>query len=369
MPKHARSKCAAVCLLQTYSFTKFFDGYSLRGKIIKELSIVIFAIFAFTSFSTVSAQTQPPHNPVEIPRKPVWKSANKIRNTSGLPAEKSIAVSANVNISLCVSEGNLKINGWDRSEVRTFVSEGSEVGYTIVEKGRQNAAPIWIKILGFDPVKNKENNPDECLAGDSIEIDVPRNAVVNVKSNVSEMAIDSVAKVTVENGGGDIFLNNIARGIEARTYQGDVTVGQSSGAMYLQSTTGNIIAFDVSPGDIGDIFKAKTGSGVITLKNVEQRQIEAGSNTGSINFKGDFLSGGQYSFGTSNGSINLSIPQSSSLKIFASYGYGVFNSEIPMQNVERNTPSRIQTLSAQLGSGDAALKLTTVSGAIRIKKQ
>ena len=328
-------------------------------KISSKLIIPAFALFAFAPFSLFFAQTQSPEIPV---KRKVWKNANKIKNESEIPAEKSIAVSANINISLCVSEGNLKINGWERNEVRAFVSEGSQIGFAIVEKG-------WIKILGFDPTSIKENNPDECLSGDSIEIDVPRGAVVNVKSNVSDMKFDSIAKVTVENGGGDIFFSNIARGIEARTYEGDVTVESSSGAMSLQSTTGNIIAFDVNSGEIGDIFKAKTSNGTITLKNIGQRQIEAGSNTGSINFNGKFLSGGQYSFGTSNGSINLSIPQDSSLKMFASYGYGAFNSEIPLQNVERNTPSRLQNLSAQMGGGNATLKLTTVNGAIRIKKQ
>ncbi|MEP7038743.1 MAG: DUF4097 family beta strand repeat-containing protein [Acidobacteriota bacterium] len=326
-----------------------------------------FAIFAFAPFSVFFAQTPSKQPEVPVKRK-VWKNANRIKNESETPAEKSITVSANVNISLCV-EGNLKVNGWERNEVRAFVSDGSQVGFAIIEKGKQNDGPIWIKILGFDPAVNKENNPDECLSGDTIEIDVPRGASVNVKSNTSEMRFDSVAKVTVENGGGDIFFNNIARGIEARTYEGDVTVEGSSGAMSLQSTTGNIIAFDVSSGEIGDIFKAKTSNGAITLKNVGQRQIEAGSNTGSINFNGKFLSGGQYSFGTSNGSINLSIPPDSSLKMFASYGYGSFNSEVALQNVERNAPSRLQNLSAQMGDGNATLKLTTVNGAIRIKKQ
>ena len=338
---------------------------NLNYKISLKFRFLTISLLTLTSFSAGLAQIQPR---IEIP-KPVWKNANRISNEGDTPAEKSIAVSANVNISLCVAEGNLKINGWERSEVRAYVSGGSQVGFTVVEKNKESSAPIWIKVLGFDPIVNKENNPDECLAGDVIEIDVPRSAVVNIKSKVNEMFIDSVAKVTVENDSGDIYFNRITRGIEARTYEGNVTVEQSSGAMSLQSTTGNIIAFDVSPGDIGDIFKAKTSNGAITLKNVGQRQIDVGSNTGTINFNGNFLNGGQYSFGTSNGSINLSIPLTSSLKIFASYGFGAFNSEIPMQNVEKNTPSRVQNFTAQMGGGDATLKLTTVSGAIRIKKQ
>ena len=341
-----------------------------------------FSLGASLAFGQVPAPKPKPETPrtpetkpkIAVPRfpetsKPGWKIARKAQNESEMPAEKSIAVDANVNISLCISEGNLKVNGWDRSEIRAFVSEGSQVGFSVLQKSRQSANPVWVKILGFDPATNKEMNLDECLSGDEIELDVPRGATVNIKSRESETTIDSIAKVSVENIGGDIFLNNIARGIEAKTYRGGVTVKNSSGAMALFSTNGNIVAFDVSPSEIGDIFKARTSNGAVALKNVGHRQIEAGSNSGSINYIGEFLNGGQYNFGTSNGSIVLTIPQSSSIQIYASYGYGAFQSEIPLQNIEKNTPSKVQSLSAQIGSGDAALKLTTVSGAIRIRKQ
>ena len=325
--------------------------------------LINFALLVSIGASFSLAQTPPKPEPPKT--KP--KVVRTIQNESDTPAEKSITVDASVNISLCVSEGKIKINGWERNEIRAFVNHGSQVGFTVLQK--KNSKPVWIKVLGFEPTTNKEANADECLAGDEIEIDVPRNATVNVKGQASETMIDSVGKVSVENIGGDVFLNNIERGIEARTYEGDVTVENSSGAMSLFSTTGNIIAFDVSPSEIGDIFKAKTSNGAITLKNVGQRQLEVGSNSGSITFNGEFLNGGQYNFGTSNGAIVLIIPQNSSCQISASYGYGAFASELPLKNIEKNTPSKTQTLSAQMGDGDASLKLTTVSGAIRIRKQ
>ena len=325
--------------------------------------LINFALLVSIGASFSLAQTPPKPEPPKT--KP--KVVRTIQNESDTPAEKSITVDASVNISLCVSEGKIKINGWERNEIRAFVNHGSQVGFTVLQK--KNSKPVWIKVLGFEPTTNKEANADECLAGDEIEIDVPRNATVNVKGQASETMIDSVGKVSVENIGGDVFLNNIERGIEARTYEGDVTVENSSGAMSLFSTTGNIIAFDVSPSEIGDIFKAKTSNGAITLKNVGQRQLEVGSNSGSITFNGEFLNGGQYNFGTSNGAIVLIIPQNSSCQINASYGYGAFASELPLKNIEKNTPSKTQTLSAQMGDGDASLKLTTVSGAIRIRKQ
>jgi hypothetical protein len=337
--------------------------------------IILIALFCVSSIS-IFAQTTPPQpmQPPQPPRQPRvirpknLRTGKVYRNETGKPAEKSISVDAKVNISLCVSEGKLKINGWDRNEIRAFISEGSEVGFNVREKNKQNNA-VWVMVIGFDPAKNEAADADECLSGEEIEIDVPRGAIVNVKGQASETMIDSVGRARVENVGGDIFLNNVTQGIDATTYEGDVTVEKSSGAMTLASTTGNIVAFDVSPSEIGDIFKAKTSSGAITLQQVEHRQMEVNSNSGSMKYSGLLKNGGQYTFGTLNGSMQLLIPEKSSCKINASFGYGAFNSEIPLQNVVKNANPKTQSLTASMGAGDATVSLRTYSGAILIRKQ
>jgi len=296
------------------------------------------------------------------------KSKNKDFNNNTDSSEKSISVDAKVNVSLCVSSGKLKVNGWDRNEIRAFVN-GSEVGFKVLQKSKQNSQPVWVMIVGFDTTKKPLVNGEECLSGDDIEIDVPRNATIDVKNDESETTINSVAKATVKNVGGNIFLNGIERGVDATAYEGDITVEKSGGSINLAGTTGNIIAFDLAPMEIGDTFKAKTNSGAITLQNIEHRQMEINSNSGAMKFTGEFQTGGQYRFGTQNGSILLAMPESSSCKINASYGFGAFNSEIQLQNIIKNAVSKTQSLTATMGAGEATLNLTTYSGAIRIRKK
>ena len=325
-----------------------------KNTIKQKISLLIFAFFLAAPVSLIYAQSNPPEPKIAVsPAKQKIKIKQKFKKIVGgdseSAAEKSIAVDAKVNVSLRVCEGKLKINGWERNEIRAFVQGGSQVGFRVQQKDRQNQSPVWVVVLGFDPAKDKETDADECLSGDEIELDVPRGATLNVKSSESDTTIDSVRKATVEINGGDIFLNNIAQGIEAKTYEGDVTVENSSGAMTLASTTGNIVAFDVNPSEIGDIFKAKTNSGAITLQQVKHRQIDVGSNSGSIKFAGEFQNGGQYNLGTQNGSIALSIPEQSSFKLNASFGFGVFNSEIPLENLQKSSASKTQSLSASTG--------------------
>lgn len=319
--------------------------------------------FVFSASMSLFAQVSPPLTP-----KPNRGAARVVADRNSMPAEKSIAVDGKVNVRLCIAEGRLKINGWDHNEIRAFVAGGANgVGFKVLQKSKDNDNAVWVAVLSVDQSKNKPAAADECLSGDEIELDVPRGATVNVKSRESETVIDSVAKATVENVGGSIRLSRIAQGIEATTYEGDITVEQSGGAMSLATTTGNIIAFAVNPSDVGDAFKAKTNSGAIILRQIEYRQIEANSNSGAIKFAGEILSGGQYTFNAFNGSVNLQIPQSSSCRINASYGFGAFNSDITLTNIVRATASaRAKTLTAQIGAADATLNLSTYSGTIQI---
>ena len=333
------------------------------AKINKNLFAAIFTVFIIIIFGKIIIVAQKPEPRIDN-FKNVWKNLPISKNLGGTPVEKSIAVDEKINLQFCVSEGNVKVTGWDRNEVRVFINEGSQIGFNVIQSNDETKMPVWIAVLGYEPSKNKGKKVDECLSGGDIEIEVPRNATVNIKSRESKTKIDSVRKVNVKNIGGGIFLNNIAEGIEAATYEGDVTVEKSSGAMSLESLSGNILAFDVHADEIGDIFKAKTSSGIITLQDIGHRQLEIETNSGSIKFNGAFAKGGQYNFGTTNGAINLIVPQNSSCKISASYGFGAFNSDIPMQNVVKSQATSVKNLSATMGNGDCTLNLRTYNGAI-----
>lgn len=331
-----------------------------------------------------AGQSQTP--PRELPAKPkankdmpempakeekIWPPVHGMTGGGGT-YEKSITVDPKVNLTLCVTEGNVEVNGWSRNEVRVFVKDGSKFGFKVLQKNVKNQSPVWIMLTGQEPIKGKNAPASECIWGSEIEIDVPDSSTVNMKGRETKTTIDSVRKVSVNNGGGDISIRNVAEGIIASTYEGDVSVENSQGAMVLESSTGNIIAFETGPSEIGDIFKAKTTSGTISLQKLGYRQTEVKSISGSVVFNGEILGGGSYSFGTTNGSIKLTLPLKTSCRIAATYGFGNFDSELPIkiqtENVgEGPVKSIVGTLGT--GSGDATLKLTTNDGSITIRKQ
>lgn len=284
-------------------------------------------------------------------------------------SEKFIVVDPNVNIKLCVSEGTLRVNGWERDEVRVFVHQGRVPGFKVLEKNEGSGKANWLLITNKIAEGVRPGPQSECLAGREIEIDVPMKTSLSLTGREVPTHIDSINKVYVKVNGGDVVLRNIKGGISATTYQGNLQVDGSGGAIMLETASGNVLAFGVTPGQIGDLFKAKTNSGTVSMQQIDHRQIEASTISGSLIFNGKFLSGGLYNFKTSNGAIRMNIPLKSSVTIKASYGFGQFATEIPVKYIYHNNTDAGKNFQGMIGSGDANINLTTNTGAISIKKQ
>ena len=312
---------------------------------------------------SVAAQTPAPKHPKAGPNSPAEAPEIWVRGNS---TERSIAVDKNVNMTLCVTQGNLKINGWNRGEIRLVVREGSRFNFKTQYKNPASGLPALVSINGYD----KKNYASECVWGDEIEIDAPLNATINVKGKEIHTTIDTVRKAAVNIIGGDIVLNNVAEGISASTGQGDITVEASTGPMVLETTTGNVVVFDCGPREIGDIFRAKTTSGNLSLQQIVYRQIDVNSISGSVLFSGDVVEGAGYSLGTTNGSIRLQLPSAASFQLAAIFAAGNFTTDIPYKLLTENlSPGSVKNINAKFGKGgESAVKLTTSNGSIAIRK-
>lgn len=336
-------------------------------KILNGLAVSALAVAA--SLTALAQTVVPPEPP---------RPDAKVR-TAGIPKlppipdgetfERSIKVDPAINLSLCVTQGTVKINGWNRNELRVFVRDGSKFSFKVQQKSTKTGDPVWVMLNGED-ARHKYAAPSECIWGGEIEIDLPANASVNIKGQETTTTIDGVRKASVKTIGGDISIQRVTDGVTASAGQGGITVEGSTGAMNLDSTTGNIVVFEAGPSEIGDTFKAKTNGGTISLQKLEHRQVEVNSISGSVVFNGDLLSGGVYSFATSNGSIRLTLPKETSCTVVASYGFGAFNSEMPIKVVTENvSEGPVKSIVGKLGAGDATLRLTTNNGSIVLKKQ
>ncbi len=328
----------------------------------------VLAVMALALSLSATGQTV-----VAPPAAPATRSIAKaeippVPSMFGESTERSIKVDPSINLSLCVSEGTLKVNGWTRNELRVFVQDGSNFEFKTQQTSPKTGDPVWVMVTAVSD-RNKVVPRSECIRGGDIEIDIPVNAAVNVKGQDVTSTIDGVRKASVKIIGGNTFIRNVTDGVTVSGGQGGIAVESSSGAMSLDSTTGNIVVFEAGPSDIGDIFRAKTNGGAISLEKITHRQIEVNSISGSVSYSGSLLNGGSYSFGTSNGSIRLTLPTDTSSTVSASYGFGAFRSEIPITTITENiSEGPVKSTVGRIGGGDSTLRLTTNNGSISIRK-
>ncbi|MBK9527477.1 MAG: hypothetical protein IPO41_03965 [Acidobacteria bacterium] len=127
-------------------------------------------------------------NPVEPPAKPAvrYQRPDHVpplpprKMYSGDTYERSIAVSPNVNLTLCVAQGDLRINGWSRNEVRVYVKDGGNLKFNVREKCERDGKPNWVSPVPFDQKHSNKTYPD-CIWGSYVEIDMPMSASIEIK--------------------------------------------------------------------------------------------------------------------------------------------------------------------------------------------
>lgn len=281
--------------------------------------------------------------------------------TSQTSDELALSVAENINLKLCITQSNVKINGWNRSELRIFTDE-DEIAYKILEKNAESGKPVWVMVTGG------AGSRGDCITDSDVNIDVPVNATIDIQGREGNIRIDSVKKAVIKNVGGRLSVKNVSGGISAGTYEGDIVAEDISGSISLETSIGNILVNGVKAGQVGDTFNLKTSNGTISLANVEHRQITATSISGSINFDGSFLNSGVYRFNTMFGGISLTLPGDSSCKITSTYGSGTFVSDFGQTSFGSSAKPR--STETVIGSGDAAVNVMSNSGSIRlIKKQ
>ncbi|MBX7170041.1 MAG: DUF4097 domain-containing protein [Pyrinomonadaceae bacterium] len=325
--------------------------------------------------SAPKVETPPPRNSRivgvdEVAPPSTGVNGRRVQNENDTPFEKSIDVDEKVNFNLCVSEGNIRINGWDRNEIRVFVRGGSKAGF--IPRGKNDEGnPTSLKILGYDPKKDKGRNLSDCLFGEEIELDVPKEANLSKLEGWEDrvtIKVESINKVTININEGDIQLEGIQEGVSASTNDGDITVENSFGPIQLKSTNGNILAYNTDPLEDSDTFKVGTNNGMIILQSVTHLSVEAKSISGVIKYTGEIQMDGDYKFTNTSGEINLAVPRDSSFNFVIIAEKNKIQSELPIKIINDNVSPSVRTLRGTLGEGEASLYIQNDSGRIRIRK-
>jgi len=121
-------------------------------KLIENSILGIIAAVILAAVPTILSAQNTPTAPPAKPEKPAKteKFERISRNwaaklmVGGDTSERSIKVDSNVNLSLCVTQGTIKVNGWNRNEVRVFVQDGSKFGFKVQLKSPKTGDPALL---------------------------------------------------------------------------------------------------------------------------------------------------------------------------------------------------------------------------------
>jgi hypothetical protein len=117
-------------------------------------------------------------------------------------------------------------------------------------------------------------------------------------------------------------------------------------------------------------------SGEVTLNHIQHQRVRAKSLSGELTYSGALLPNGSYSFENLSGEVRLAIPANSSFRLVASVGESVkISSAFDLkytqnQNVIgpglRSDPRRVV---ASVGGGETMIRVSLLTGSLRISKQ
>jgi hypothetical protein len=182
------------------------------------------------------------------------------------------------------------------------------------------------------------------------DVQVPVDATVNVHSDSGRLHVEKLH--------GDLALEGNTSTVEV--------VDCADGHVHVKTLNGPISLTNVRNGHVEVISMG----GDIVLTSVSGPYVSVNSNTGKIEYAGDFGNEGEYDFSSHTGDIEATAPAYASIDVLARSNQGRVESDFSLE--PKHTPFYVKGGSAFAGTLNKAassVKLFSFSGRIHLKKR
>jgi DUF4097 and DUF4098 domain-containing protein YvlB len=321
--------------------------------------------------------------------------------------ERTSAAEAQAVVTLCLSQGDVIVRGWDKREVHAQAEGAGNM--RLLTPNVQPAPRVEVLVADEEDV---EPDSGDCGTADQVELMVPRGATVNVRTQNGHIDVSDVSDARLEALSGDVEVRRIAKSVTISCLSGDVMVSDVSGPVRALTVSGSVEARNARSLSTGDDFEAKSTSGDVTIENVRHAQVVAATISGSLLYTGALARGGAYDFKTISGDVTMELPSDSSFTLHAkvvvsgdidtdfpvktmAVGSGVPASNsvggpppapgapppgaspMPPPQGVRVKPGKMKPpkepeqvrLDGTVGSGDATVNMSSFSGSLHLRKQ
>ncbi|HKG12001.1 MAG TPA: DUF4097 family beta strand repeat-containing protein [Pyrinomonadaceae bacterium] len=243
--------------------------------------------------------------------------------------ERTSSAEAQAVVSLCLSQGDVIVRGWDKKEVRARAEGAGNV--RLLTPNVQPAPRVEVLVADDE---GEEPDSGDCGSADQIELMVPRGATVNVRTQNGHIDVSDVSDARAEALSGDVEVRRIAKAVTISCLSGDVSVTDVSGPVHATTVSGSVEARNARSLSAGDGFEAKSTSGDVTIENVGHSEVIAAAISGSLLYTGALARGGAYDFKTISGDVTLELPPDSSFTLHAKVVVsGDINTDFPVKTL------------------------------------
>jgi DUF4097 and DUF4098 domain-containing protein YvlB len=245
---------------------------------------------------------------------------------------------------------------------RPMISINNTYGPVIVKAGAPHEVTV-VALLHSNKVEVDESNSrnrvdliSHLLAGADensgmveYEILAPPNANVTLHSDTGRIHAEKLAgDVTVAGNDGPIEVADCAGGhVHVRTLNGAVNLNNVHGHVEIMSVGGDVVMHGVT--------------GTLVAVN---------SNSGKIEYDGDFGAEGEYTFISHTGNIEAVAPAYASIDVLARSTNGVVQSDFSLEPKHAPFMKGANSLAGTMGkAASSSVRLFSFSGKIRLKKR
>jgi hypothetical protein len=234
---------------------------------------------------------------------------------AGEKTERSIPVSPQLTVTLCVASGTLRVNGSDKNELRVM-SSAKVIEFRRLDKTRDASAPAArVDVMLFESATAVKKV--DCQTVADVNMEVPAGASVLVQTRDGDISITGVAAAYAGSQNGNIEIEGATRLVEAGSVGGSISLRNSSGRVNLSSAGGIVEVFNVKTASADDTFEVGTVSGDIQLNGVSSPKVMAKTVNGSVTMLGPLTKSGHYTFTNMTGDVILVLPHDASFQLNA----------------------------------------------------
>jgi hypothetical protein len=233
----------------------------------------------------------------------------------------------------------------------SFVVGGSSTVVVSVDNGRIIVNP---STDGTVRVQATLTRPDD------LEYEATQESgTISVESKTNTLGISNGLSAFGDSPGADIEITAPSdTRIELRTSNGRVEVNGMHQSGTVRTSNGKIVMNDI----VGE-FDISTSNGGVTIGQASGTFVVETSN-GGIEFDGELVSDGNNRMTTSNGSVEIKLQGTPSVKLDASTGNKSVTTGLPILTTSAGDERH---LVGTIGTGDAELFIRTSNGSVKIQ--